>query len=66
MTVSRDLFFELVRKSAPREGVNPMREAIILHDSGFIGGLKREVELGIISLKGCYALPARVFSAAMR
>jgi len=51
VTVSRDLFLELVRKRAPREGVNPLREAIILHDSGFIGGLKREVELGIISLK---------------
>ena len=51
VTVSRDLFLELIRKRAPREGVNPLREAIILHDSGFIGRLKREVELGIISLK---------------
>jgi len=51
VTVSQDRFLELVRKRAPREGVNPLREAIILRDSGFIGGLKREVELGIISLK---------------
>jgi hypothetical protein len=51
VTVSRGLFLELIRKRAPREGVNPLREAIILHDSGLIGGLKREVELGIISLK---------------
>jgi predicted nucleotidyltransferase len=51
VTVSRDFFMELVRKRAPREGVNPLREAIILHDTGFITSLKREVELGIISLK---------------
>ncbi|MFA4956316.1 MAG: nucleotidyltransferase domain-containing protein [Candidatus Methanoperedens sp.] len=51
VTVSHDLFLELISKRAPREGVNPLREAIILHDSGFISGLKKEVELGIISLK---------------
>ena len=51
VTVSQELFLELISKRAPREGVNPLREAIILHDSGFISGLKKEVELGIISLK---------------
>lgn len=51
VTVSMDLFLELIRNRAPREGVNPLREAVILHDSGFIGGLKKEVESGFISLK---------------
>lgn len=51
VTVTMDQFLLLVRKRAPREGVNPLREALILHDSGFIRDLKKEIELGIISLK---------------
>src|SRR3989337_3165548 len=49
--IPQDRFLRLIRMSAPREAVNPLREAVVLYDTGFVRGLKKEVELDIISLK---------------
>ncbi|MDW7728336.1 MAG: nucleotidyltransferase domain-containing protein [Candidatus Methanoperedens sp.] len=35
----------------PREGINPLKEAMVLYDTGFIAGLKEQVESGSISLR---------------
>ncbi len=51
MAVSQDRFLELAREGAPREAVNPLREAVVLYDKDFISGLKKELETGAISLK---------------
>ncbi len=41
---------EFIEERAPREAINPLREAVVLYDTGFITGLKEEVESGAISL----------------
>ncbi len=51
VAVTQSRFLELVKKRAPREAVNPLREAVVLYDAGFISGLKKKVESGAISLK---------------
>lgn len=51
VVVFKSRFLELIKKRAPREAVNPLREAVILYDNGFISGLKNELETGIITLK---------------
>ena|GEM_PF-2304962 len=51
VAVSQGRFLELAREGAPREAVNPLREAVVLYDTDFISGLKKELETGAISLK---------------
>ena len=51
VVVSQGRFLGFVKKRAPREAVNPLREAVVLYDTGFISGLKKELETGAISLK---------------
>lgn len=49
--VSKARFLGFIREKAPREAVNPLREALILYDSGFISRLKGKIETDAISLK---------------
>jgi len=49
--VFQDTFLDLAREGAPREAINPLREAAILYDTGFISKLKEELESGAISMK---------------
>lgn len=51
IAIAQDRFLELLRKGAPREAINPLREAVVLYDTGFISGLKKDIEAGVISLK---------------
>lgn len=49
--VLKDRYLALIRERAPREAVNPLREAVVFYDKGFISGLKEKLESGAISLK---------------
>ncbi len=49
--VSQDSFLKLAREGAPREAVNPLREAVVLYDTDFVSELMKELRTGTISLK---------------
>ncbi|MBE0522853.1 MAG: nucleotidyltransferase domain-containing protein [Methanosarcinales archaeon] len=49
--LTQDNFLNLLELGAPREAVNPLREAVVLLDTGFIEGLKKQLEDGYISLR---------------
>ncbi len=49
--LTQDKFLDLIELGAPREAINPLREAVILLDAGFIEGLKKQLEDGHISLR---------------
>ena len=51
VVVTKNNFLEFVKKRAPREAINPLREAVLLYDKDFISGLKNEIESGSITLK---------------
>jgi len=47
----QDTFLTFLELGAPREAINPLREAVVLLDAGFIDGLKKQLEDGHISLR---------------
>jgi predicted nucleotidyltransferase len=49
--LTHDSFLNLLELGAPREAVNPLREAVVLLDTGFIDDLKKQLEDGHISLR---------------
>ena len=51
VVVTKSKFLEFVEKRAPREAINPLREAVVMYDKDFISGLKNELESGAITLK---------------
>lgn len=48
---TQDRFLNLVELGVPREAVNPLKESVILFDTGFIENIKKQLEDGIISLR---------------
>ncbi len=53
--VARNVFLTNVEMGVPREGVNPLTEALVLYDTGLMKGLKERLEKGSISLReGAY------------
>lgn len=49
--VTKERYQTHLEMRMPREGVNPLKEAIVLYDTGFISGLKEQLESGSISLR---------------
>jgi hypothetical protein len=49
--VKRDIFLSNLEMGAPREGVNPLTEALILYDTGLMTNLKEQLDSGSISLR---------------
>ncbi len=49
--VTRDRFLTSLEMGAPREGVNPLTEALILYDTGLMKILKEQLDGGSISLR---------------
>lgn len=49
--VTKERYQTHLEMRMPREGVNPLKEAIVLYDTGFIGRLKEQLESGSISLR---------------
>ena len=49
--VARNVYLANVEMGMPREGVNPLTEALVLYDTGLMKGLKERLEKGSISLR---------------
>jgi predicted nucleotidyltransferase len=49
--VARNVFIANIEMGLPREGVNPLTEALVLYDTGLIKGLKEQLRNGSISLR---------------
>ena len=49
--VARNVFLVNIEMGMPREGVNPLTEALVLYDTGLMKGLKEQLRNGSISLR---------------
>ncbi|MCG7848895.1 MAG: nucleotidyltransferase domain-containing protein [ANME-2 cluster archaeon] len=49
--VTRDRFLSNLEMGAPREGINPLTDALILYDTGLMKDLKEQLDSGSISLR---------------
>ena len=49
--VTRDVFLANIEMGVPREGVNPLTEALVLYDTGLMKGLREQLKKGSISLR---------------
>jgi len=49
--VARNVFLVNIEMGVPREGVNPLTEALVLYDTGLMKGLKEQLRNGSISLR---------------
>jgi predicted nucleotidyltransferase len=49
--VARNVFLANVEMGMPREGVNPLTEALVLYDTGLMKGLREQLKKGSISLR---------------
>ena len=49
--VTRDVFLANIEMGMPREGVNPLTEALVLYDTGLMKDLKEQLRNGSISLR---------------
>jgi hypothetical protein len=49
--VARNVFLANVEMGMPREGVNPLTEALVLYDTGLMKGLREQLGNGSISLR---------------
>jgi hypothetical protein len=47
--VARNVFLANIEMGMPREGMNPLTEALVLHDTGLMKGLKEQLRNGSIS-----------------
>ncbi len=49
--VARNVFLVNIEMGMPREGVNPLTEALVLYDTGLMKGLREQLKNGSISLR---------------
>ena len=49
--VTRDVFLTNIEFGVPREGVNPLAEALVLYDTGLMKELREQLKNGSISLR---------------